>query len=815
MRTFAHRRLYAGIFVISAAALLLELALTRIFDVILWGNLAYLVVSGAIFGFSLAGVYLLLRPPRTAEPEGMLAAGSAAFAALVLGLIPALAWLPVDFEEIATRPARQALAFGALYLLLLAPFFAAGLVISLLLTRHPERVHRLYFWDLVGAGAGCLGIFLLPPLLGGEESLFVVAAGGALAAALFAPAGGRARRAGVWGAAALALLAVGLANRIDFKSMAEKRAVRLGTPGARPEFSRWDPVSKIDVLAQDVPWRKRVAYDGGSQSSAFREFDGDYVKLRAHYFDIVAGQPRYNSGKYVALAHWLRRDRGARTLVIGSAGGQETLAALAWGAGRIDAVEMVCTVINAARGPFADYVGRIFDDPRVSVTCDEGRNFLRRSGRRYDVIQIHSNHTTSSLANGSGGATPVYLQTVEAYKEYFSHLAPDGLLQINYFVYPRMIATAARAWAELFPGEDFRRHLVITSGYPVMPTFLVKRSEWGAGEVAEVRRFLGPEFPDVHASRLIYAPGEPEAASVPEEFFAVPPGEQFAAALPYRIWPPTDDRPFFRDLRKRAEPLREDGRGYVTADTVGFLNPSLKRGLPMESIHLYFLGGMAVVFAAAVIIVPLLLTRRRAGGGAAVWPTLIYFAGLGAGFIIIELALMSKLVLLVGFPVHAMATVLFTLLVSAGVGSYLSGRFPRSWGWRAILAVPAFAVVMMLLIAVFPRLLGLSAGMSQAGRIMLAVAVLVPVGIPLGMPFPLGIEALRERAPELIPWAWGINGFMTVVGSLLAIIISMKWGFNAALMAAVGIYLATLPGYFALTRQEQGERARVPRVAST
>ncbi|HZN11291.1 MAG TPA: hypothetical protein VFC61_06425, partial [Blastocatellia bacterium] len=168
-----------------------------------------------------------------------------------------------------------------------------------------------------------------------------------------------------------------------------------------------------------------------------------------------------------------------------------------------------------------------------------------------------------------------------------------------------------------------------------------------------------------------------------------------------------------------------------------------------------------------------------------------------------------------GFPVHAMATVLFTLLVSAGVGSYLSGRFPRSWGWRAILAVPGFAVVMMLLIAVFPRLLGLSAGMSQAGRIMLAVAVLVPVGIPLGMPFPLGIEALRERAPELIPWAWGINGFMTVVGSLLAIIISMKWGFNVALMAAVGIYLATLPGYFALTRQEQGERARVPRVAST
>src|SRR5262249_41446819 len=153
------------------------------------------------------------------------------------------------------------------------------------------------------------------------------------------------------------------------------------------------------------------------------------------------------------LAHWLKRDKSAQTLVIGSAGGQETLAALTWGASHVDAVEMVCTVIAAGKGKYRDFIGGIFDNSRVTTHCDEGRNFLAHSNNRYDVIQIHSNHTTSSIANGSGDVMPIYLQTVESYRDYFSHLAPNGILQVNYFVYPRMISTAAEAWSQFAPGE--------------------------------------------------------------------------------------------------------------------------------------------------------------------------------------------------------------------------------------------------------------------------------------------------------------------------------------------------------------------------
>jgi spermidine synthase len=803
------RSLYPGIFMISAATLLLELTLTRIFEVILWNHMAYMIVSSAIFGFGLGGVFIMRWPMPRFASERLLAMVSAGFAASVLLLIPAIKLIPASTGDIPDHPIRQMLAFGILYIFLLAPFFASGLVVSTIVTRYAPQIHRLYFWDLLGAGIGCLGVFLLPTLLGGaEETLLFIAAAGALSAALFAVERSGLKRANLVAAVGLAALTVILSNRIEFGSLTIKRKFKLGTARERVEFSRWDPISKIDVLRTNTPYNKQIVYDGGAQQSSFRAFDGNFEALRKNYFELINGKSRYNSGKHIALAHWLKRDSSPQTLIIGSAGGQETLAALTWGAAHVDAVEMVCTVIKAATGPYGAYTGHIFADPRVSVKCDEGRSFLRHSNRTYDIIQIHSNHTTSSIANGSGGGSPKYLQTVEAYKEFLSHLSKDGILQINYCVYPRMITTAAKAWSELFPGEDFRRHLLLTTG--PMVTFLVKRSAWSKSEIAAIRYFLSPAFPSTQQYNMIYAPGEPEAANVPDEFFQVPLSQSFQAALPYKVFPPTDDRPFFTDLRKEIRQLRPDTRGYVPADTAEFMNLSLRKFIPMESAHLYFLGGLSVVVATIIIMIPLLWSRRSGLNRPETVPMLIYFSCLGAGFVIVELVLMSKFVLLIGFPIYSMATVLFTLLFSAGVGSYLSGPLSRSFGRWTILTIPVFALIMVLLVVAFPHLRNLTLGMSQLARILLVAAFLIPVGIPLGMPFPLGIAALNLRASNLIPWAWGINGFMTVVGSLLSVILTMKLGFDRTLFIAVAIYFIALLSFFNLSRATpaDGVRAR-------
>ena len=793
---------FPAIFVISAATLLLELTLTRIFDVVLWTNLASFIVSSAIFGLGLGGIGVMLRPALS-QSEWPVVWAALAFAGAVLLLLPAITLLPFDFGAVLTHPARQLVSFAALYAALLAPFFASGVVIATILTRHSHRVDRLYFWDLLGAGLGTLGIVWLPSLIGPAAMLVLIAAAGAVVAGLLA-AGHRAARIFTLFAGGI-LFGVGIltADRVDFQTHVAKGSLKPGESVQRAEYSRWDPAAKIDVMPHTVPFLRRIAYDGGAQRSSYYQFDGDLGHVRAHYFDLVDGETRYNMGRYVALAYWLKRDTPMRALVIGSAGGQEVLAALAFGAARVDAVEMVCAVIQAARGPYAEFTGHLYDHPRVRPVCDEGRSYLRHTPDRYDVIQIHSNHTTSSVAQGAGAMDPIYLQTVEAYREYLSRLTDDGILQINYYVYPRMITTAAQAWHDLFPDRDFSQHVIVEgSGWSefMMPTLLVKRSRWTPEEIAAVRRFVSPQFapePD-RTYGLVYAPGQPEAANVPEVFFRAPLDPALAARLPYQVAPTTDSRPFFRDLRKHLHRLEPDAAGYVPTTTAGFINASLMGPIPRDRIHLYLLGGLSVGMAGLFLWYPIWWMRRRGLQSAVALPTAVYFGCLGVGFIVVEVVLISKFVVLIGFPIYAMAAVLCTLLIAAGVGSRLSG-----WLWRrrptwAIGVFPAVALLIAAVVAAFPYARDLALGLGQPARIALSAALLLPLGVALGMPFPLGIAALSRLAPRLVPWAWGVNGFMTVVGSLVAALLSIRWGFDVTLLAGAAVYLVAMGAWRAL-----------------
>jgi len=795
-------RLYPAIFLISGTTLLLELTLTRIFDVVLWTNLANFIVSSAIFGLGLGGIAIMLWPMAEISTARFVATGSGAFAATVLLLIPVIRSLPFDLGAVAEHPIRQLLYFAILYLCLLTPFLAVGVVIAILLTRYPQRVHRLYYFDLIGAGIGSLGVIVLPTLIGPAAILALVATAAASVATLVSTRRSLARLVACGATVALVALTVTLTGRVDFPTHALKSWNFRDDPVQKVEYSRWDPVAKIDILQQAVPFLRRITYDGGAQASFFFRFDGNFAAARAQYFDVLDGQPRYNTGRYVALSYWLKHDTPMRVLVIGSAGGQETLAALVFGAAHVDAVEMVCGVVEAAKGPYAAFIGHLYTEPRVNNVCDEGRSFLRHANQRYDVIQIHSNHTTSSVAQGAGAVEPIYLQTVEAYREYLSHLTDDGILQINYYVYPRMITTAAAAWHELFPGEDYRDHVVIEgSGWAefIMPTFLIKRSRWTREEIASIRHFVSPEFAETPRRDygILYAPGEPEALNVPGEFFQVPLSRALEDRVPYLVFPPTDSKPFFRDLRKHFYRLEADAPGYVPRSTAAFINASLLGFVPRDRIHLYLLGSLSIVMAAVFLLFPLLRMHRRGLRSVVVLPAMLYFGGLGAGFIIIEVVLISKFVVLIGFPIYSMVTILFTVLVSAGIGSAVSATLT---GRRAVWVFPALALLVGGLVLSFPHARDLALGLGQGARIALAAVLVVPVGVCLGMPFPLGIAALRSAEPRLIPWAWGVNAFMSVVGSLIAAVAAINFGFDYTLLLAAGIYLVAMPALSALLR---------------
>ena len=209
----------------------------------------------------------------------------------------------------------------------------------------------------------------------------------------------------------------------------------------------------------------------------------------------------------VAVSHYLKRDTGAEVLIIGSAAGQETKAALLFNPSRVEGVELVDTVVRLGRGPYAAFIGHIFNDPRVHNQVGEGRSYLRSTDKKFDIVQIFSNHTSSNIAAGTGATTPVYLQTVEAYQEYFSHLKEDGILHINHHFYPRMITTAARAW-KLMGRTDFQAHVIVCQrpGGDTIPTLLIKASPWKEREVAEVEAFLATRDGDTPPAQMVVNP---------------------------------------------------------------------------------------------------------------------------------------------------------------------------------------------------------------------------------------------------------------------------------------------------------------------
>ena len=810
-------RLAFAVCLTALVTLMLELALTRVFDVILTPNLAYMVITCAVFAFGLAGLYATLWPlSGRADIERVLAILAAAFAIATVALLPTLNWLPFDFDEIGAHRLRQAGAFGVMYLALVVPFFLSGLILTTVFSRYARQIQRLYFWDLVGAAIGCLSLIPLLPTIGPGGLLFLAAGLGLIASALLA----RGRRWSL-GAAGLAVAVVAVpcvvpARRLDFRQHSSKRGVKEAQAQGIIEFSRWDPVSKIDiipvqlevghlgdsVLVSNAKWH--IAYDGGQQSSNFFVFDGDLARLRSALDRGMAGAVAENFWQRGVLAsHYLKRDRGQRVLIFGSAGGQETKAALVYGASRVDAIEMVRTVVELGTTRYAKAIGDIFHHPNVHVQVGEGRSFLRASHDRYDIIQIFSNFTTSSIANGTGAMSPAYLQTAEAYREYFEHLAPDGILHVNHLAYPRMITTAALAWRRL-GRTDFRRHVVVierTHGRDDLPTLLIKMQPWTAPEVADLRRFFAIDTALEYPRRVVEDPLDPSASFLSSDFYDGDFPAGLARRMSWRATPLTDDQPFFFFLRKRIGRLEPDPANFLNASVASVINRPLKAGrVPLDLLHLFVVGAVSLVFTAVAIGVPLWFApigRRKWPGKAA---SMTYFACLGAGFITLELVLIQVFMELIGYPVYTYSAVIFTLLFGAGIGSRLSAGLgvgvDRRWAWPFVGILTTGTVLLLSHQAIFAHFLAASLPV----RLLVAAALISPLGLFLGMPFPLGILVMERQPRGAVAWAWGLNGIFTVVGGLTSVLLSIAFGFRITILIGLATYALGL-GVFARMRR--------------
>jgi hypothetical protein len=781
------RRIPAAISLVSGALLMTELALTRIFSVTMYYHFAFLAISIALFGLSASGVYVFVGRQRLLGPhraDRVLAFHALAFAVVT---VFSLAWLVRLRVGLNYSPENLRLMV-AIYVLAALPFFAGGAVISLAISRYAARVNLIYAADLIGAAAGCL--FLIPLLnwVGAPGAVLMAAACGAGGAVLLHPRAGRVRIACVAAIVSGLPLIAHFAQVVPFEVRVTK-----GHDRDRVLFSRWNSFSRVAVYDRGHgDWSLSDRYKGPRPESRFMDIDS------AASTPILRFSGRVDDAAYLAyeltalgyrLTHETRRAGRTelRALVIGPGGGRDLLSALVFGATRIDAVEINPIIADdVMRGTFEQYSGGIYRHPRVHVTVDDGRSFVRRSADRYDVIQASLVDTWAATAAGAYTLSENSLYTVEAFADYLDHLSDDGVLTISRWVFDglRLVSLAQEACERR--GWLARDRLAIVQ-YGNVATFLLKRQPFAPEDVAALHHMS-----DQLGFTVLYAPDDqarsPDAsvATSPARTWTTQPADYARLILaPDRhafydryvldVRPTTDDRPFFFHTTRLENQF-----------TVAF-GRSMLFGNGLSA--LLSLMGISIGLVVLFVIGPLAITRRAqlAGG----WPRWLgYFSCLGAGFMVVEVALLQRFVLLLGHPVYSLTVTLFSLLLGTGIGSYWS-RTLRDDTLRARLLVGLGAIVFVALagILVLPGLIDAVINAPRWARIALAAIVLIPAGTLMGIPLPAGVRLLAARQPGLIPWAWGMNGALSVVGTTLAVFIAMNWGFSATLSTGALIYL--------------------------
>jgi hypothetical protein len=492
-----------------------------------------------------------------------------------------------------------------------------------------------------------------------------------------------------------------------------------------------------------------------------------------------------------------------RVLIIGSGAGREVLEGLNFGASSITAVEINPVINKIVKQSLRAYWGGLFEQPEVHLVTEDGRSFVRRSHETYDAIISVQTMSDAALLSGAMNLSETYILTREAFGDFYDHLAPDGVLMMTRPKYqiPKLITTT-REMFEAHGLRDVASHIFAFRG-PVLPygharflnCFLMKKSAWTPEQIASLEKHLGigdPQPAGEESPEIFYSPYE---LTGQKTFFTrqlhtyaeAPDLQAIYRGESEALSPATDNQPFFNQ-RQRWRTLRLQNLLDVLFPSKGN-NDGYQ---PVAEVYLLLLFGQSAVIGAIFILLPLMRSSRAGLRAPGRWSFLVYFAALGLGFIMVEMVLLQRFTLFLGQPIYTLAVVLAGLLISTGAGSYVtSGLRGRSkWSFIPIIAAILGALGVMAILT--PYVLSAALGLGLPWRVLISLLLIAPLGFVLGMPFPKGLRAVGVVAPALVPWAWGVNGFFTVIGSVAAVILGMAFGFRFVLGVAAVCYLVGL-----------------------
>jgi spermidine synthase len=769
---------YLAVGLMSFSALLLELALTRLFSVVLYYHFAFLAISIALLGLGAGAVLAYLRR-RSLKRWTIKELGPFLCSANALIIVGTLA--TVLHSAVTMHPDwLNFRRLTALYLAAATPFFIAGLLFSVVYARKSRQIPALYSVDLVGGAIACLAFVPLLDATSAPNVILLAAVGMALAGATWGSGRGRI----VPLALVLSLLAL---VALNYRGKVFDIVYAKGQPRPHVLFAKWNALSRVEV--DNVDKRTDV-------KSILIDADAGTQILNAD--PPHPGEDSYRSlmSTAPAIANVLR-PRG-KFCIIGPGGGVDVLRALANGSPHVTGIEINPIIAtDIMRGRFADYAHHLYDRREVHMHIGDGRSFIRNSRERYDVVQMTLVDTWAATAAGTFALSENNLYTVEAFREYFEHLNPDGMIAITRweFAQPRealrVVSEAMEALRQLGIMDSTSNFVVVSDGdldmdgRPVV--VLAKKTAFTDEEQRRVLQHITEATTeDGHRQlRVLYMPMTSKDPALTHPVFAGLVRSQdpraFSANYGFNVAPVDDDAPFFF---------------FTLKPRLGF--QQLAHGIDRKmNVGVVVLDLLVVISAGAVgvfLFLPLALSPQTRSGSSI---RLLYFIAIGLGYMMVEITLIQRFVLFLGHPTYALTVVVFLMLLSGGVGSLLS----RNWFAEPRRVVVALVfVVATLLISVFTlsRLLAAIVGLPFAVKLFVSAILIGPLGLAMGMPLPSGLRALSsdgERSQTddgAIEWAWAMNAAASVLGSVLAIVIAIRFGLNVTLAYAAVAYLAAI-----------------------
>ena len=764
--------LLAGVGLSSFAALLLELALTRLFSVVLFYHYAFLAISVALLGLGAGGVFAHLLREKLRRPNlRQLATNiSLLWCFAVLIALEVILRVPVRLQLDASNFRRLSL----MYLVTAVPFFLTGILFSVIFARNSQQISRLYGADLCGGALACVATVPLLNYLGGPNTILLAAAVMALAAVIW----NSGRSWLIIAVSVLTSLVVLIALNSSHPSIDIIYAKGLYRDPSWVEYARWNAISRIEV-DRHYDGSKWIVIDADA-STAIMSTDPHHLGGTEWEASLMNSAPAMSN---------LLRPHGTFA-IIGPGGGVDVLRAVANGSPRVTGIEINPIIVNdVMRGRYADYARHLYELPEVDIHVSDGRSFIRNSGDTYDVVQMTLVDTWASTAAGAFALSENNLYTVEAFKDYFRHLKPDGLIAITRWEFKqprealRVVSVAIQALHELGVLDPARNFIVVSDGSPDedgRPVLVLgKRSAFTAEEISIASDHLR-RHPHLIAQ---YVPGQPADSQFAQLIRGNDPAA-FARDYKFNVAPVYDNAPFFFFTLKLGQVLAQsvdEGMDWKVNVGVAVLGMVLL---------------LSVVAVLAFLIAPLVVGTR--GQHSRLLP-LTYFIAIGLGYIIVEIAFVQRFVLFLGHPTYALTVVVFLMLLSSGAGSLLSRRFFA----RPVLGLwPLLAIVSVLVgyVFLFPALLPALVGLPFAVKLLISGLLLVPLGFAMGMPFPSGLRAVAGAPSAGLPsddvtsensveWAWAMNAASSVLGSVLAIVIAIRFGFNITLACGAAAYL--------------------------